>query len=56
MYDFTRKCDSLERAKAVLGYEPQDNSVKWEDGERISEESYDGLYRPGCHRSVVPPL
>ena len=39
MYDSTRKCDSLERAKAVLGYEPHDNSAECEDGERISEDS-----------------
>ncbi|WP_254273191.1 NAD-dependent glucose-6-phosphate dehydrogenase Azf [Haloarcula marina] len=35
--DNDRKYYSLERAKAVLGYDPQDNSAHFEDGERVVE-------------------
>jgi len=33
--DNDRKYYSLERAKEVLGYEPQDNSAEWDGAERI---------------------
>ncbi len=36
--DNDRKYYSLERAKDVLGYEPQDNSAEWDGTERVVEE------------------
>jgi NAD+ dependent glucose-6-phosphate dehydrogenase len=33
--DNDRKYYSLERAKAVLGYEPQDNSAEWDGEEKV---------------------
>ncbi|MFB6075033.1 MAG: NAD-dependent glucose-6-phosphate dehydrogenase Azf [Haloarculaceae archaeon] len=35
--DNDRKYYSLERAKEVLGYDPQDNSAEWNGEERIAE-------------------
>jgi NAD+ dependent glucose-6-phosphate dehydrogenase len=34
--DNDRKYYSLERAKAVLGYEPRDNSAEWDGDERVA--------------------
>ena len=34
--DNDRKYYSLERAKEVLGYEPQDNSAEWDGGEKVT--------------------
>ena len=34
--DNDRKYYSLERAKDVLGYDPQDNSAEWDGDERIA--------------------
>lgn len=37
--DNDRKYYSLERAKAVLGYEPKDNSAEWDGDRRLTGES-----------------
>jgi len=33
--DNDRKYYSLERAREVLGYDPQDNSVEWDGSEKV---------------------
>jgi len=37
--DNDRKYYSLERAKEVLGYDPQDNSAEWDGEEKVVEDS-----------------
>jgi NAD+ dependent glucose-6-phosphate dehydrogenase len=36
--DNDRKYYSIERAKAVLGYEPTDNSAEWDGDERVADD------------------